>query len=295
MIPSQTTQKTQKTQTPRAFAAPWALVTGASEGIGQAFAQQLAARGYHVALVARRLERLEELAQALRAQHMIQTRVIRADLAQRDALRGLLDAVADLPVTMLVASAGFGTSGLFTEGSLADELEMMDVNCRAPLILCHELGQRFARQGYGDIILFGSIVGFQGVPRAAHYAATKAYIQTLAEGLRVELKPRGVNVVSCAPGPVQSGFATRAKMRMGATVTPQVVAAQTLQGLRRWGTIRPGLLSKVLELSLSTAPRPLRVHIMARIMSDMTRQQHDAPRLTTTHASATGERDWPGA
>jgi uncharacterized protein len=115
-----------------------------------------------------------------------------------------------------------------------------------------------------------SIVAFQGVPHAANYAATKAYVQSLAEGIRQELSPFGVDVLVCAPGPVQSGFAQRADMKMGATATPTAVARASLAKLPGGGTVRPGFLSKLLGWSLALLPRWGRVQIMTLIMGRMT-------------------------
>lgn len=116
-----------------------------------------------------------------------------------------------------------------------------------------------------------SLLAFQGVPRAANYAATKAYVQSLAEGLRVELAPFGVDVVASAPGPIHSGFGARAAMTMSMGQTPDVVARTTLDALGRWGTVRPGWLSKLLEASLSFLPRWGRVRILTLVMGGMTK------------------------
>jgi hypothetical protein len=116
-----------------------------------------------------------------------------------------------------------------------------------------------------------SLVGFQGVPRAAHYAATKAYVQSLAEGLHHELMPLGVDVLASAPGPVHSGFAGSANMQMGLAQRPQDVVAATLTALGRRATVRPGWLSKVLEWSLKPLPRWGRVRMMGVVMGGMTR------------------------
>ena len=117
-------------------------------------------------------------------------------------------------VGLLIASAGFGTSGPFVDGRLDEELGMIDVNCRAVAALSHAFGRRFVDRKGGGIVLISSLVAFQGVPRAANYAATKAYVQSFAEALRLELKPLGVDVIASAPGPIRSGFATRASMTM---------------------------------------------------------------------------------
>lgn len=118
-----------------------------------------------------------------------------------------------------------------------------------------------------------SLVAFQGVPRAANYAATKAYVQSLAEGLLVELAPLGVDVMSSAPGPVFSGFAKRTHMNMSIGLTPKSVAWATLNALGRRGTVRPGWLSILLEASLAFLPRWGRVRMMGVVMDGMTKHR----------------------
>lgn len=262
----------------------WALVTGASDGIGRAFALELARRGLHVVLVARRTDALEALATQLTRDHAVQARVVAADLGQAAGVEAVLAQTAELDVGLMVAAAGFGTSGTFLDADPSQELNMVDVNCRAVTALTHALGKRLVARGRGGVVLFGSLVGFQGVPNAAHYAATKAYVQTLAEGLAREWKPHGVDLISCAPGPVHSGFARRADMRMGNAVTPEVVARETLSALGRWTTVRPGLLSKVLEWSLMFLPRWGRVRMMEIVMGGMTAHRRSPRGATEGHA-----------
>ena len=156
---------------------------------------------------------------------------------------------------------------------------MIDVNCRAVLELSYGFGRRFAAQRRGGIVLLSSLVAFQGVPRAANYAATKAYVQSLAEALHVELAPLGVDVVASAPGPIHSGFAARAGMQMAMALKPSDVAETTLKALGRKTTVRPGWLSKFLEASLSPLPRRGRVHIMTRVMKGMTKHQDGGSKI----------------
>jgi short-subunit dehydrogenase len=252
---------------------PWAVVTGSSDGIGRALAVQLAEAGLNLVLVARRADVLMALAKDLQAAHGIECRVLALDLAQPDQVADLQAQTDDLAVGLLVAAAGFGTSGPFIAADLAAELAMLDVNCRAVLALSHHYGRRFAERGSGGLVLFSSLLAFQGVPRAANYAATKAYIQTFAEGLHQELAPLGVDVLVSAPGPVHSGFADRADMTMGFALTPPVVAKATLRALGRRTTVRPGWLSLVLEWALKPLPRWGRVRMLATIMGGMTRHQ----------------------
>lgn len=248
----------------------WAVVTGASDGIGREFAICLARSGINLVLVARREKLLHTLASELAVAHGVKIQVIATDLATATGVDTVVSETLDLDVGLFVASAGFGTSGPFIESDARAELEMIDVNCRAVAALCHSLGRRFADRQRGGIILMSSLLAFQGVPRAANYAATKAFVQTFAEGLRLELKPLGVDVVASAPGPIRSGFAARASMTMGFAQTPPAVASETLYALGRRGTVRPGWLSKALEASLVFLPRWGRVRIMRMVMAQMT-------------------------
>ncbi len=252
----------------------WGFVTGASDGIGRAIARELAARGLNVILVARRSDRLEGLAQELRTAFGVEAVVHACDLGDPQAVADLLAETESADVGLLAACAGFGTSGRFLDTDVRDELAMVDVNCRAVLAMTKPFAARMAQRGRGGIILMSSVVAFQGVANAANYAATKAYIQTLAEGLRTELAAKGVDVLACAPGPVASGFAARADLKMGQAATPETVARGALAALGRKAVVRPGLLSKVLIGSLAMLPRRSRSFIMRNVMHGMTKHQY---------------------
>ncbi len=142
--------------------------------------------------------------------------------------------------------------------------------------LAYEFGTRFARRDGGGIVLLSSLVAFQGVPRAANYAATKAYVQTFAEGLRQELSGSGVDVLAVAPGPVHSGFGQRANVQMSMAQTPAEVARGALRALGTRVTVRPGFLAQFLELSLKPLPRWGRIRVMGLVMGGMTKHQHPA-------------------
>ncbi|MBI1188944.1 MAG: SDR family NAD(P)-dependent oxidoreductase [Alphaproteobacteria bacterium] len=249
---------------------PAALVTGASDGIGAAFAEELARQGFDLVLAARRGDRLETMAADMRARFGVDAAVIACDLATPDGVRALIDATRQRDIGLLVAAAGYGTSGDLIDADIATELDMLAVNCGAALALTHAFAQRFAARGGGAIVLMGSLLGFQGVARAAHYAATKAYVQALAEGIRPELRRRGVDVIAAAPGPVASGFAARARMRMAGAARPSVVPRATLKALGRKTTVRPGFLSNLLEFSMIGLPRRGRSFILGRVMASMT-------------------------
>jgi len=248
----------------------WAVVTGASSGIGNQIALKLAQSRLNLVLVARNKSFLEQMASDWTNQYDIAVKIVQIDLALETGLDSLATITQNLDIGLLVLAAGFGTSGLLINSPLEQEIEMLNVNCRSLLALSWYFGQRFAKQGRGGIVLMSSIVGFQGMPFAAHYAATKAYVQTLAEALYVELAPMGVDVIASAPGPTNSGFAARAGMKMGKVLNPEEVAQATLKALGRKSMVLPGLLSKLLTYSLVPLPRWVRVRIMGNVMKSMT-------------------------
>lgn len=248
---------------------PVALVTGASDGIGRATAVALAAAGFDLLLVARRKDVLAALAADLSKAHGVQADVFAADLGVAGEVDALARASKEFDIGTAVLAAGFGTSGPLVSADVETERDMIRVNCEAVLQLSQVLGQRMIQRKCGQLVLFGSLVGFQGAAFAANYSATKAYVQTLAEGLAQELKPSGVRVVSVAPGPVKSGFEARADMTLGSADSAETVAAGILRSIGKSGTIRPGFLSKVLGYNLGIAPRWLRLRIMSRIMSGL--------------------------
>ncbi|MEO1118462.1 MAG: SDR family oxidoreductase [Pseudomonadota bacterium] len=250
----------------------WALVTGASDGIGRAAAEVLAAHGMNLVLVARREKLLHQLANHISDVFDVECRSMPTDLAEPGETGRLIAELEGLDIGLLVAAAGFGTSGPFSDGALLKEQQMLAVNCGAVLELTHHFSQRFVARGSGGLVLLSSIVAFQGVAGSAHYAATKAWVQTLGEGLHTELSDQGVDVICVAPGPVDTGFATRANLVMKNAASPHVVAKETLAALGKKRTVRPGRLAKLLGLAL-TVPRWARIRIMKQVMAGMTKHQ----------------------
>ncbi|MEL6844256.1 MAG: SDR family oxidoreductase [Bacteroidota bacterium] len=252
---------------------PWAVITGASSGIGQELAHQLASSGLHLVLVARNETKLQSLAKTYQAQYGVQCQVVAADLGRSEGIEQVKLQTADKTVGLLIASAGYGTSGVFDQSEIEDEINMLRVNCEALMVMTHHFAGRFVKQERGGIILLSSMVAFQGVPYSAHYSATKAYVQSFAEGVAEELKPYKVDVLAAAPGPVKSGFEARANMKMSMALTPAQVGVPILKALGRKRTVLPGFLTKFLVYSLRTVPRWGKVKIMKLVMGGMTEHQ----------------------
>ena len=251
---------------------PYALVTGASEGIGRSFAEELAKEGFEVILVARRTELLDELAKSLEEKYGVMCPVISADLTEPEDLEDFFQKIKNLDIGLFVCNAGFGTAGNFLDSELSTELNMLSLNCATLTVTTHYFGNKFRQKGKGGIILLSSIVALQGVARSAHYSATKAYVHTLGEALQVEWQGSGVDLLIVAPGPVETGFASRSKMDLGNAASPDTVARESLAALGHKKVVRPGLLAKTLAFALSTVPRWAKVKIMSSVMSSMTKR-----------------------
>ena len=220
----------------RSFAGKWALVTGASAGIGEALALDLAASGAHLVLTARRVERLEALAARVRADYGVESRVVPADLALPEAPRQLYEATegAGLPIDILINNAGFGYLGKFEKGSLDWDRKMVDLNCAAVVHLTHLFLPRMIERKRGHIMIVASTASFQPVPYMATYAATKAFDRFLSEALAAEVRPHGVNVSALCPGPTESEFGQVAGVRKDffrGSQTAELVARKGLLAL----------------------------------------------------------------
>jgi uncharacterized protein len=179
---------------------PWALVTGASSGIGREFARQLAANGINLVLVARRLSILDEVGQDLTGQYGIEYRPVQVDLTAPDFLGTLISATNDLDLGLVVSNAGDMILGEFLASDHDTLLKELHLNAQSHLSLSHHFGQRLTERRRGGIILVSSVAGIQGVPYIANYSATKSYLLTLGEALHHELATRGINVTVLVPG-----------------------------------------------------------------------------------------------
>ena len=194
-----------------AYAGHWGLVTGASSGIGAEFARQLAARGMHCVLVARREDRLLDLARELEAAHGVRCEIVPADLARPEAGRAVLAEVTrrGIAVELLVNNAGLGMLSPVEETDVGRALELIQVNVASLTELTLLAAKEMARRGHGGIINVGSIVSFQPVGYMGVYAASKAYVLHFSEALWAELRPRGVTVTTLCPGTTRTEFFDR--------------------------------------------------------------------------------------
>ena len=242
----------------------YAVVTGASSGIGAEVARELARRGYSIVLVARRVERLEELAATLPGKSVI----LAADLSEVGECERVMREVADLPMEVFINNAGFGDCGAFVETSLAKELSMIDVNVRAVHVFTKLAVQRFKEQGGGYVLNVASSAGlFPGGPYMATYYATKAYVTSLTQAVACELSEdptAGLVRVSClCPGPVDTEFNQVASVEFSLPgITPEYCAHYAVDQLFRGKTvIVPTARMKAAVIAGRLVPRAVAVKI----------------------------------
>ena len=224
----------------------WALVTGASSGLGAEFARQLAAEGFPLVLTARREDHLRELAAGLAREHGVETHVVVVDLAEPGGSARLVAEVGDREVGLLVANAGFGLSGRFEEGDLARYERMIQLNCTSPVVLARAYLPAMRARGRGALIVVSSLAGHQPTPFFAVYGATKAFDLVLAEALWDELRGSGVDVLALCPGETRTEFSARAHMAVhgrGMDAPPVVRSALARRG--RGPSVVTGWTNKV--------------------------------------------------
>lgn len=243
------------------------LITGASSGIGAELARQLAAKQHNVVLVARRIDRLNALADELVRTHGIRADVLPADLADVAARERLVDAVKhlDLHLAGVCNNAGFGGSGFFAKADQAKQREMVEVNVDALHHLTGAFVGGMVERGEGAILNVASLAGVQPLPSFATYAATKAFVLSFSEALHAELSGTGVSVTALCPGPVPTEFGEIAGMGDVdqtlpgfATVSPEQVVREAIGGMERGRrTVTPGLLTKAAAVGGRFTPRSI--------------------------------------
>ena len=207
-----------------------ALITGASSGIGREFARIHAQRAGDMIIVARRKDELDALKAELETAHGVSVQVIAADLTDAAAVQDLCDSLRGQPIEVLINNAGFGGQGSHVDRDLGKELSMIDLNVKALVTLCHDIGGQMAKRGAGQILNVGSTAGMMPGPMQNVYFATKAFVRSYSLALAEELRASGVTVTVLAPGYVETEFADTADLRGTALVkgggkTPHSVAA----------------------------------------------------------------------
>ena len=193
---------------------PWALITGSSSGIGEEFANQVAASGINLVLAARRTAQLEAIAARLQAGHGVEVKVVSVDLAANNFLESLREVTDDLDIGLVVSSAGAMAEGALITREPSQVDFLVQLNVRAPTLIAHHYGRQLASRGKGGILLVASTIGYQPAALVGEYGATKAHNLYLGEALNGELKRHGVTVTVMSPGPTRTDMTANAEMDM---------------------------------------------------------------------------------
>lgn len=240
-----------------------ALVTGASAGIGEQIARQLAGAGVDLVVTARREDRLRALAEELSSEHGVEVRYVSADLGVPAGVTGILDFVRaqGVEVELLVNNAGFGGAGMLNEISLEKQLGMVQVNITSLVALTHGLLPGMSARGSGSVLLLGSVAAFMSAPHFAVYSATKAFVRSFGEALSVECRGMGVSVTVLHPGGTATEFAEVAGMKVGGVME---LGFMKPSGVARVGllashagrvSVVPGLINKLTVFMLWLMPQ----------------------------------------
>lgn len=252
----------------------YAIVTGASSGLGSDFATLLAKKGYHLILVARRTERLESLKQEILKSVQSDIHIISLDLSSSDAPTKLLQYTQqnNLTVSVLINNAGFGTSGDFLNTPIEKTIEMLQLNMVTLTSLTYLFGNEMKKNKNGYILQVSSVGAFQPSPYFASYSATKAYVMLFAEALDFELKNSGVSVTTLYPGATKTEFFDVAEVKVNAFVartlkTSAEVAEIGLNAMfKRQRSIVPGIINKLSAFFAQISPRKMTTWSAANIM-----------------------------
>jgi short-subunit dehydrogenase len=250
----------------------WAVVTGASSGIGRAFALDLARRGYPVLLVARREAELEQVAAAIRAGGGRAKHVV-ADLAAPDGIEAVARTVEELgDVGVLVNNAGIATHGAFVDLPLGGETTQVALNVGAVVALTRRLLPKMVARGQGQIVNVASILGFMPTPYFATYSATKAFVLHFSEALSHELRGTGVRVLASCPGLTKTDFTRdlrRGDQKLGLPMlTPEVVARTSIEAAAAGRVVRAiGAMYRLLAVLVAITPRAIMRRIMGRMFA----------------------------
>jgi short-subunit dehydrogenase len=253
-----------------------ALVAGASEGIGAAFAKSLAEEGMNLVLVARREEPLNKLAGELETMFNIQTTCISCDLGAVDATEQISEALGGIEVDMLVYNAALSYIGPFVENSAEDNARIARINMITPLKMLHFFGEKMISRGRGAVVILASLAGFQGSGFLTVYAATKAFDRILAESLWYEWKEKGVDVIACCAGATSTpGYnnSNPGKTNLFAprVQAPEEVAKECLKKLGRRPSFISGKGNRIATFFMQKIlPRKMAI----TIMGDTTRKMY---------------------
>jgi len=244
----------------------WALITGASAGIGEEFAHQLANLGFNLVLVARRQDRLNSLKTLLQGKYKIEIVTAPIDLLSNNYLEELTSLIGDRTINLLINNAGFGYRGEFINGTAENDENMIKLNCIVPTVLTHHFVKPMIANKKGGIIFLASLVAFQATPTTTTYASTKVFNAFIAEGLWYELKKYNIDVLSLNPGGTNTEFQQIANSTTGPIPrTAKQVVQTAIKALGKKPSVVDGFYNKILAVTGRLISRRLTVTLAGKI------------------------------
>jgi short-subunit dehydrogenase len=251
---------------------PTALVTGASSGIGEAFAVLLARGGFDLVLAARRTDRMDQLAARLRDHEGVKVSICQVDLSRAEAIDTIAAACDDRDIGLLVSNAGFGMKGAHQHNDPIMLRNMVNVNCVAPMLLSQHFIPKLVNRGRGGIIITSSVESLMGFPYSAPYAASKAFASSLGEGLWGELQPLGVDVLALCPGSTDTE--THAlqgidSSKLEGMMSAEAVAREALDNIQNGPVFVSGDANREMFGAVTAMPRREALLMMAENMKQV--------------------------
>jgi len=250
----------------------WALVTGASSGLGADFVRQLAQKKMNIILIARRVDNMNAIAEEVENEYGVKTQVIGQDLIKSDAVDNIRNKVGEKEIGVLINNAGYGALGKFHENDYDYQVDMVKLNCVAPVELTHAFIGPMVKRGMGALIFLASTAAYQGVPFFSVYSATKSFNLFLAEGLWGEYRAQGIDIMGLSPGYTATEFQSQAHIKRTRGPTPaksEDVVELALRKLGKKPSIVHGVMNKIGAFSSRLMPRGTSVKLGAALMKMM--------------------------
>ncbi len=245
----------------------WAIITGASSGIGKEFAFKIANEKINLVLVARRFELLKNIKNEIESKNNVQVKIIALDLSMTENLEQLFSELSEIEIGILVNNAGFGFSGDFVNQDFSSIKNMVNLNCVAPALLTNYFANKMIKKNRGAIIFLSSILAFYSTPFSAVYSASKAFNLYIGQALAVELRKNNIDVVAVSPGSTKTDFFKVAKMKGGPFLrNTEKVVHTALKNLNKKSSVVDGLINKVLVLITKFLPRTFTTRLAGEII-----------------------------
>ncbi len=246
----------------------WALITGASSGIGKCFAETLAPMGFNLILVARSEKKLNHISIELSSSHSIKCRVIVADLTKEKSVNHIIEQTQDINIGLLINNAGYSLTGDFIADTQNSQTDLMKINSLIPMQLCHWFGQKMQVKGKGGIINVSSVSGIMPLPNWTTYSASKSFLKSFSESLWYELKPKGIDIIALCPGATKTNFHKTAKVNSNGLLPKKIVEA----GIKKLGktpSVIVGTSNKFLVFIMSILPLKMKIRLGAIAIENM--------------------------